>query len=150
VPLNQTLTELEALVAPQLNAKGLSYNYCSISDDVTVWADRDKLEQIVVNLLTNAIKFTPSGSIEVKCHVMPDKVEISVTDTGVGMAPDKLSLIFDPFVQLNAGLTRTSSGSGLGLAISRELARAMGGDVEVQSEPGKGSTFTLSIPRNKP
>jgi signal transduction histidine kinase len=150
VPLDKTLNEIETLVKPQLDAKGLHYDYCRVDPDVTIWADSDKFEQIILNLLTNAIKFTREGSVRIDCRVSRDDAKISVSDTGIGIADEKLELIFDPFVQVHSGLTRTSTGSGLGLAISRDLARAMGGDITVKSEEGKGSTFTLTVPTHEP
>lgn len=150
VPLDKTLNEIETLVKPQLDAKGLAYNYCRVDSDVTIWADPDKFEQVILNLLTNAIKFTRAGSVKIECLVSDDDAKISVSDTGIGIAAEKLELIFDPFVQVHSGLTRTSTGSGLGLAISRDLARAMRGDITVESEEGKGSTFTLTIPTHEP
>lgn len=150
IPVDRTLNEIETLVKPQLDAKRLSYEYCRLDPAVTVWADRDKLEQIVLNLLTNAIKFTANGGIRVECVVNTDNLDISVSDTGIGIAQSNLDMIFDPFVQVNSGLTRTTTGSGLGLAISRDLAHAMGGDITVKSVEGKGSTFTLTLPISKP
>ena len=114
---------------------------------LTVRADRDKLQQILLNLLTNAIKFTEAGGeIRVACLARGDQVAISVTDTGIGIAPDKLSSIVEPFVQVDQRLTRQSEGMGLGLSISRDLARGMAGDLTAVSTLGVGSTFTLTLP----
>jgi signal transduction histidine kinase len=113
-----------------------------------VVADPEKLQQIIVNLLSNAVKFTPrDGRITVACMAHATTVSISVRDTGRGIPPDKLEAIFEPFVQVERALTRETEGSGLGLAISRQLARAMNGELAVASEPGAGSTFTLTLPR---
>jgi len=148
VPLAETLSEVEALVAPQLQAKGLSYELSLPTRSLTVLADRDKLQQIVVNLLSNALKFTaPGGRIGVACATSDSAVAITVSDTGRGIPADKLEVIFEPFVQVERALTRETEGSGLGLAISRSLARAMRGDLTVTSELGTGSTFTLTLPR---
>jgi len=118
------------------------------ADQLIVRADREKVRQIVVNLVSNACKFTPRhGAIDVDCVRLDDAIEIRVTDTGPGIPPQKLDAIFEPFVQLDNGLTRASAGTGLGLSISRELARAMGGDLAVTSVYGQGSTFTLTLPR---
>jgi signal transduction histidine kinase len=93
------------------------------------------------------LKFTPSGgTISVGWRIENGLVLVEVADTGVGIAPSQLERIFDPFVQVQAGTTRTSEGVGLGLAISRDMARQMGGDVSVKSDLGKGSTFTLALP----
>ena len=106
------------------------------------------MRQIVVNLVSNACKFTPrGGAIDVECVCLDRFVEIRVNDTGPGIPAQKLDAIFEPFVQLDNGLTRATAGTGLGLAISRELARAMGGDLAATSIYGQGSTFTLTLPR---
>jgi len=102
----------------------------------------------VLNLLTNAIKFTDSGGVVgVTCEETQDSVIVRVTDTGCGIAEDKLATIFEPFGQVDSGLTRTREGVGLGLAISRDLAQGMRGDLTVASVLGQGSTFTLTLPR---
>jgi signal transduction histidine kinase len=102
-----------------------------------------------VNLLGNAVKFTAdNGAVELGANVSPDNaiVNLYVKDSGIGIPRDQHEAIFQPFVQVDSARTRTAQGSGLGLAISRDLARGMGGDLVVESEPGKGSTFTLSLP----
>jgi signal transduction histidine kinase len=115
---------------------------------VVAWADREKLAQVVLNLLSNAIKFTaPGGIVTLGCTAADARVCIHVRDTGVGIPPERLERIFEPFVQLDQTLIRSRDGVGLGLAISRDLARGMGGDLTVQSTVGVGSTFTLTLPR---
>ena len=112
-------------------------------------ADREKLEQILLNLLSNAVKFTPrDGSITVIAEPDPDgrHVLVRVRDTGIGIAPDKLESVFEPFVQVDAADTPQHEGTGLGLAISRDLARGMGGELTAVSQPGEGSTFTVRLP----
>ena len=149
MPVDETLAALEALVAPQVRAKRITYDYTPCAADVTVDADPEKVRQILLNLLSNAIKFTePEGRIMVSCAVEQRLVRLSVADTGVGIPSDKLDRIFEPFVQLQPGRTRTHEGTGLGLAISRDLARAMHGEIAVESTVGVGSTFTLSLPRS--
>jgi len=104
--------------------------------------------QILVNLLSNAIKFTPQGGhLSAECAASNDTVSLSISDTGIGIAPEKLQSIFEPFVQLKEGLADRASGIGLGLAISRDLARAMKGDLTVESTEGHGARFTLVLPR---
>jgi signal transduction histidine kinase len=147
VPLSDLLATCEALVAPQARAKGLQLAIPSTLPSVTVRADREKAQQILLNLLTNAIKFTSAGGkIGVAYEAAGRVVRIRVADTGRGIAAEKLAVIFDPFVQVDAGLTRTGEGVGLGLAISRDLARGMKGDLNVESILGLGSTFTLELP----
>ena len=114
-------------------------------------AEPEKVQQVVLNLLSNAVKFTPPGGrIGLTCAAAPaaggGTVRITVADTGCGIALDQLERMFEPFVQVDTALTRTQEGVGLGLAISRDLARGMGGDLMVESTPGVGSTFTLTLP----
>jgi signal transduction histidine kinase len=145
--LDSVLSGLEAFIAPQIAKRGLSYDYRPVDSAATVWADREKLEQILINLLTNALKFTERGTVTLSAEVREDDVRIHVRDSGLGIPADKLEAIFQPFVQLESGLTRRAQGSGLGLAICRDIARAMNGDVSVESVVGEGSTFTLRLPR---
>ena len=112
-------------------------------------ADRDKLQQVLINLLTNAVKFTPAGGrvmVGAGRSEAGRRVLVQVSDTGIGIGASQLQSIFEPFVQVDAGPTRRREGTGLGLAISRDLARGMGGDLTVESALGVGSTFTLSLP----
>jgi PAS domain S-box-containing protein len=148
VPVAEAIAAVEPLVAPQLRARGLSYASSGCDDGVTAYVDREKLEQILLNLLSNAVKFTDAGGrIEVACAAAGAVVTILVHDTGIGIPADKLASVFEPFVQVDARLTRAQEGVGLGLAISRDLARGMGGDLTVVSEVGVGSTFALRVPR---
>jgi PAS domain S-box-containing protein len=145
--MNETLSAVEALVGPHLEAKNLRYEYKCADPTVIAQADPAKVQQIVLNLLANSIKFTdPGGRIVVQCGLEPEFVTIEVTDTGRGIPPDKLDAIFEPFVQLKTGGS-SLNGTGLGLPISRRLAEAMGGSLSAKSELGKGSTFTLRLPR---
>jgi PAS domain S-box-containing protein len=148
VPLREALAAAELLVAPQARAKGLTLVVADSPPGLAARADAEKLRQILVNLLSNAVKFTDGGGrVEIAAAAEAARVRIAVADTGVGIAADKLGAIFDPFVQVRADLTRPHEGTGLGLAISRDLARGMGGDLTVESAPGAGSTFTLTLPR---
>jgi PAS domain S-box-containing protein len=148
VPVGEALAAAEALVVPQVRARGLTYVLGACNATLRVSADREKLQQILLNLLTNAIKFTePGGEIRVACIAQQRNVAISITDTGLGIAADKLASVFEPFVQVDQRLTRAHEGVGLGLAISRDLARGMGGDLAAESTPDSGSTFTLTLPR---
>ena len=148
LPVRDIRLAVDPLCRPQIDSKQLTYDWHAAEDNVVVRADREKVRQIVVNLVTNACKFTPrGGSIGVDCVRSDRSVELRVTDTGPGIPAQKLDAIFEPFVQLDNGLTRATAGTGLGLAISRELARAMGGDLAVTSTLGQGSTFTLTLPR---
>ena len=148
LPIRDVRLAIDPVCRPLIDSKQLNYAWHTPGDQIIVRADREKVRQIVVNLVSNACKFTPrGGSIEVECVCLDRFVEIRVTDTGPGIPAHKLDAIFEPFVQLDNGLTRSTAGTGLGLAISRELARAMGGDLAATSTYGDGSTFTLTLPR---
>ncbi|HEU5184847.1 MAG TPA: ATP-binding protein [Gemmatimonadaceae bacterium] len=141
------LTHAIELIEPLVGQRGLIFD--GIAGDVRVIAraDRDKVTQILVNLLSNAIKFTaPGGHIGVECAASGDKAILRVRDTGIGIPADRLDAVFEPFVQLKDGFSDRSSGVGLGLAISRDLARAMEGDLTVESSEGQGTRFTLTLP----
>jgi PAS domain S-box-containing protein len=111
-----------------------------------MYVDEQKLRQIVINLLSNAAKFTARGSIRLQAQAANGSVAITVADTGIGIPADKLELVFEEFAQLDASSTRVHAGTGLGLAIARRLARLMGGDIRAESVLGAGSTFTLTLP----
>jgi len=148
VPLHDFLTDIESLVTPQLQGKGVRYEYSECDSELTVLADAEKMRQIVLNLLSNAIKFTPRGGlVSIDCETSGSMVNICVRDTGVGIPDDKIGAIFEPFIQLDRKLTSAHEGTGLGLAISRDLARGMGGELKVESKVGEGSKFTLDLPR---
>lgn len=148
VPVRDAIAAAEALVTPQVRKRGLHYVLERCDPDLLVRADADKLQQILLNLLGNGIKFTDAGGeIRVACLSRGATVVVSVADTGVGIAPDKMASIFDPFVQVDQRLKRTNEGVGLGLAISRDLARGMGGDISAESTLGVGSRFVLTLPR---
>jgi signal transduction histidine kinase len=136
------------MIEPQATAKGLGVGRLQCGADVQLYGDPDKVLQIVLNLLSNAIKFTDSGgTLSVSCASSDDITSIMVRDTGRGIPTGQLQAIFEPFVQVGRRLSALEQGVGLGLAISRDLARAMGGDLTAESEVGVGSTFTLTLPR---
>ena len=148
VPVDEALRDTESMIAPQILAKGLRYTFNGAGKSASVLADPEKLQQIVLNLLGNAVKFTDSGG-SITLSAAPDGgcISIRVADTGPGISAEKLDRIFDPFVQAERRLNQPVQGVGLGLAISQDLAHGMGGSVSVESEVGKGSTFTLELPR---
>lgn len=133
-------------VAPQLEAKGLSFASRIQPGEQFIPADADKFQQILVNLLANAVKFTNQGGITIDVHRDSDLLTIDITDTGRGIPADRLADIFEPFVQVESALTRTNSGTGLGLAIARDLVRRMHGDISVASNEGAGSRFSITLP----
>jgi len=150
IPIEETLRAAEALVAPQFAKKGITYQHRAGNPSITVFADREKLSQIIVNLLANAMKFTaPGGTVGLEWILEGETLFVRIRDTGAGIPADKLEQIFEPFVQLRAPGSPPAGGTGLGLPISRDLARAMAGDIRVSSTLGIGSVFTLSLPLRK-
>ena len=148
VPMDALLRTADSCALPQMGEKGISYTYAGCDPALAARGDGEKVRRIVLNLLDNATRFTqPGGRIQVACEAAGDEVRVRVRDSGIGIAADKLESVFEPFVQADARLTRVHGGLGLGLAISRTLAVAMGGRLTVASEPGAGSTFTLTLPR---
>ncbi|HXD49899.1 MAG TPA: ATP-binding protein [Gemmatimonadaceae bacterium] len=146
VALGELLTTIESLVLPQARSRELTLDFSGCKKSVAVCADREKLEQILLNLIGNAIKFSdPGGRVALSCEPRGEIVALMVEDTGRGIPADKLASVFEPFVQLDSRLTRSRDGVGLGLAISRDLARGMGGDLTAESEVGVGSRFTVTL-----
>ena len=150
VDVDDALDEIRPMIEPQAAAGHVDLEWPRRGSGLVLRADPQKLEQILLNLLTNAVKFTPSGgriSVLASEHEDGERVQIEVHDTGVGIPTAMLETIFEPFVQVGRTLDRPREGAGLGLAISRDLARAMGGDLIASSKPGAGSTFTLLMPK---
>lgn len=147
VPVNVHLASLEVLIGPQVRAKQIQYAYVPCDPATAVCADRQRFSQIMLNLLSNAIKFTSTGGrVTIDCEIEAPVVRVHVRDTGCGIAADMIASIFEPFVQVEQGLTRRNDGVGLGLSISRTLARDMNGDLYATSVVGEGSQFTLELP----
>jgi signal transduction histidine kinase len=148
LPLVAAVADAVGLVEPLFRSNGVAFTGVAGDLALAVRADAEKLDQILFNLLSNAVKFTPAGgTITVECSDHAGLVMVRVIDTGIGIEPERLAEIFDPFVQVSPQLARSSGGVGLGLAISRELARGMQGDLLAESTPGRGSCFTLMLPR---
>jgi PAS domain S-box-containing protein len=148
-PASELLDYAEPLVIPQFIAHEVKLVRHKPVEDADVLADKEKAQQIILNLLTNAYKFTaPGGQVELSVEVRPETVAFAVADTGRGIPQARLENIFEPFVQIDRHLNHESQqGVGLGLSISKDLARGMNGDLTVESEVGVGSTFTLTLPR---
>ena len=152
VRLDGVISACEALVAPQALSKRISLAFSECDKELIAHVDHDKLQQIMLNLLSNALKFTEvGGQVSISCASVLQvgsvaRVVLQVTDSGCGIAADQLERVFHPFVQIDARLTRTQGGTGLGLAISRDLARGMGGELTVESTLDVGSVFTLVLP----
>jgi signal transduction histidine kinase/CheY-like chemotaxis protein/CHASE3 domain sensor protein/putative methionine-R-sulfoxide reductase with GAF domain len=150
VPVKDLLDDMSALFTPIAKEKGIEFR-TSTGENVQriIETDRLRLEQIIKNLVANALKFTSSGYVELRVS-MTDRnshsISFTVQDTGIGIAPEKQQLIFEAFRQADGSTRRKYGGTGLGLSISRELARLLGGEIMLESEPGKGSSFTVNIP----
>jgi PAS domain S-box-containing protein len=148
IGVRRVLDDVVEMLAPQLDKKRLRLVLGATPNDVTMAVDQDKARQILLNLFANALKFTPpDGTIALDVETQPTTVAIAVRDTGIGIPAGQLEQIFEPFVQARRSVDPSDHGFGLGLAISRQLARAMGGNLTVQSTVGEGSTFTLVVPR---
>jgi len=147
LPLRALIESTASWYRQQAVDKGLTLT-CTLAPDVPEAAlgDERRLRQILANLLSNAIKFTDRGEVLMRAAVLDGSLFIRVIDSGCGIDPDTLARLFTPFQQGDASLVRRHGGSGLGLAISRELARRMDGEIEVESSPGAGSAFTLRLP----
>lgn len=151
VALGSVIEAVTPMVEPAAAARKIALKAKSLPNECVALGDRARIDQILLNLLSNAIKYTGAGgTVTITCAVSAKIASISVTDTGRGVPREKLQSIFEPFVQLGRSLSSANEGMGLGLSISRDLARAMGGDLTVSSKVGVGSTFTLTVPRGVP
>jgi len=151
IAVDPFLSGLDALVAPQAAAKDIALAHNPSDGSLAVVADREKLRQIVLNILSNAIRHTPAGGkITLSTSPSMGNVVIVIEDTGPGIPADKAEQVFEPFVQLDRSLRANRDGLGLGLSISRDLARGMDGDLRVEPRDGKGARFLLTLPRGNP
>ncbi|MCE9570661.1 MAG: PAS domain S-box protein [Rhodocyclales bacterium] len=144
--LRELLLRLGETFSPQAARRGLSYGQKIAEGDLFVSGDSRRVAQVLGNLIANALKFTPGGGITLDCTRRDDACIIAVSDTGVGIRPEDMNRLFRPFSQIENGLTGLREGTGLGLAISRHLAQAMGATIQVESEWGKGSRFSFTLP----
>ena len=148
--VNHTLSDAAALVEPMASAKSLRLIVNLMSEDQSIQTDGTKLRQMLVNLLSNGIKFTEKGEVHLGCAVRDGVLEVSIADTGVGIAAENIEYVFEPFWQAEQTPTRKTGGTGLGLSVTRKLARLLGGDVTVASRMGAGTTFLLTLPMKAP
>lgn len=144
--LRASIARVDGMVRPLAEKKSLALR-TDLATEIGEWTgDARRVEQILLNLLNNAVKFTERGEVALRGRFDGDRLVLDVSDTGIGIRPEDIEQLFQPFRQVDSGLSRRHEGTGLGLAICRRLAALMGGDIAVQSEPGRGSVFTLSLP----
>ena len=148
--VNHTLSDAAALVEPMATDKNLKLVVKLLNEDQSIQTDGTKLRQMLVNLLSNGIKFTEKGEVFLGCAVSDGVLEVSIADTGVGIAAENIEYVFEPFWQAEQTATRKTGGTGLGLSVTRKLARLLGGDVTVASRIGAGTTFQLTLPMKAP
>ena len=148
--VNHTLSDATALVEPMAAAKNLNLVVKLLDEDQSIQTDGTKLRQMLVNILSNGIKFTEKGEVNLGCAVSDGVLEVSIADTGVGIAAENIEYVFEPFWQAEQTATRKTGGTGLGLSVTRKLARLLGGDVTVASRIGTGTTFQLTLPMKAP
>ena len=144
------MNQAAEIAEPLIVAKKLELKLIPPPTPVLIESDATKVRQILVNLLSNAVKFTDTGTVTLQGRALKTEVQFIVTDTGIGIQPEYLNRIFDPFWQVEQKATRRATGTGLGLTVCRRLANLMGGDVAVTSEPGQGTTFTVTLPMKAP
>ncbi len=140
--IRQSIEKMVQLVSPLAEKKGLEIRMDIVEYIGSITADQRRLEQVVLNLLSNAVKFTEKGHVQVSCRIENDQYVLSVSDTGIGMRPEEIPNIFQPFHQIDTGLARKREGTGLGLSICRKILEMMGGSISVESRWGEGSSFT--------
>ncbi len=150
VDLENSMSQAAEIIEPLIAAKNLDLKLIPPFPSVAIETDPTKVRQILVNLLSNAVKFTDSGTVTLEGKALKNEVQFIVSDTGIGIQPENLNRIFDPFWQVEQKATRRATGTGLGLTVCRRLANLMGGDVAVSSTPGEGATFTVTLPMKAP
>ncbi len=149
VECQSVVQEVTTALRPLAESKGLAFDATVTPPDLVVQADRRALSQILLNLTSNAIKFTEKGRVELQVLQRPDgsrtRTEFSVSDSGIGIQPEDQDRLFQAFTQVNVSRKQRHEGTGLGLHLSLKLAELLGGTISLRSEPGKGSTFTLTL-----
>jgi signal transduction histidine kinase len=147
--LRGSIEKTVQIISPLADKKNILL-HSRIEDNISeMRGDQRRVEQIIINLLSNAVKFTDHGEINLNCRSDNDLITISVEDTGIGIKPENINIIFEAFRQLDTGTARTQEGTGLGLNITKKLIEMMGGSIAVESEWGKGSAFTVILPIKK-
>jgi signal transduction histidine kinase len=144
--LRQAIENVLRVVQPLLQKKDLLLRTSIGSKAGTINQDRQRVEQVLINLVNNAIKFTERGEVNIECQIRDGWLETCVRDTGMGIKSENMQKLFKPFQQVETGLARSHEGTGLGLSICKRLVTAMGGEITVESQWGVGSTFTFTLP----
>jgi signal transduction histidine kinase len=144
------LEQAAAIVRPLAEKKSLEFTLSGHDLRAVMRSDPQKVRQIIINLLANAVKFTTAGAVRLSARVVGDRVEFDVSDTGPGIAREHLERVFDAFWQVDQRMTRRAGGTGLGLSVARQLGRLLGGNVSVRSTIGEGSVFTVDLPLSAP
>jgi signal transduction histidine kinase len=150
IRVGELIDEVVAIIEPLVREKGLEFRALVEQREAELYTDVGKLRQIALNLLANAVKFTDHGAVTLSVALRGEELSIAVTDTGIGILPEELEEIFEPFRQMEQGRTRRAGGTGLGLSVSRQLAGLLGGELNAESTTGQGSTFTLRVPSGIP
>jgi signal transduction histidine kinase len=146
VDIGEVAHQAASFMRPAASQKLLALEIREPEDAIVIESDRDKVRQILLNLLANALKFTEAGVVTLNLARLDEGVSLRVRDTGIGIDARYTTRIFEPFFQVEAGITRRAGGTGLGLAVTHELVELLGGRIGVQSEPGAGSTFEVVLP----
>ena len=145
--LRLSIEKMVKLISPLAEKKGIDLRMDISAEIGPITSDQRRLEQVILNLINNAVKFTEKGHVAIACRNENDHYMVSVSDTGIGMRPEELPNLFQPFHQIDAGLTRKHEGTGLGLSICKKILDVMGGAIDVESRWGQGSVFTIRIPK---
>ena len=144
--LNDVVKEVAEAFLPTLNQKGLEL-LVKIPEDITFFSDKRRIKQVLMNLVSNSVKFTDQGSLKIAAKILKnEKVEVRVTDTGIGIKKENMNKLFLPFQQIDVSLTKSHEGTGLGLHLTQKLVNLLGGDISAKSEYGRGSEFTVTLP----
>ena len=147
--VRESISRVIKTATPMANKKGLDLTVRIAPDIGRVVSDRRRLEQILINLVTNAVKFTEKGKICVECGILDWRLECRVIDSGIGIKAEDMDKLFKAFQQVDTGLTRRYEGTGLGLSICKKLIEMLGGTIWVESQWGVGSTFTFALPLSR-
>jgi len=148
--LKPSIQKMVKLVSPLAEKKGVDLRLDISEDTGTITTDQRRLEQVILNLLSNAVKFTEKGHVAVACRSENNHYLLSIADTGIGIKPEEIPGLFQPFHQIDTGLSRKHEGTGLGLSISKKIVDMMGGSIDVESRWGEGSVFTVRLPKESP